>query len=236
MALVWCLAHKQMAAIIWLNGLIFGSGYQNSALFQNSYRDFQIVRVAADGSQTVLAVVDQVDLGQPRSCSKSASIAQASPQPASGQSVSVAGHTPALGGFGPYTSDSDSGIGYDDLVVQTNSGGSNSYQVTEDVTLNLDVLANDSDPDGDSLIITQIDGQAIATGATLTLANGSDVTLNADGTLDYVHNDTAGTLDDGAVLDGGFSYTISDSNGGSDTANVSVDVGRPNRWWQWQHS
>jgi len=70
----------------------------------------------------------------------------------------------------------------------------------------LDVLANDSDPDGDALTIAGVDDPA----------NGT-VTLNDDGTLSY-------TADAGFSGTDSFTYTIDDGNGGMASASVSVSV------------
>ncbi len=71
----------------------------------------------------------------------------------------------------------------------------------------IDVLANDSDPDGDALTIT-------ATSAT---PDGT-VVINSDGTLTF-------TANDGFTGDTQFSYTADDGNGGSATSVVTVTVG-----------
>ena len=66
-------------------------------------------------------------------------------------------------------------------------------------------LANDSDPDGDSLTIT-----AVTQGARGTVTNNST-------NLTYNHNGSETTSDS-------FSYTVSDGKGGTDTATVSITV------------
>lgn len=71
--------------------------------------------------------------------------------------------------------------------------------------VNIAVLANDSDVDGDSLIVTT----AIA-------ANGT-VTVETDGSLTYVADDGFDGVDT-------VTYTIVDGNGGEDTAQVAVTV------------
>lgn len=74
----------------------------------------------------------------------------------------------------------------------------------------IDVLANDSDPDGDPLVVTGVSGM-----------NHGQVEINADGTLTYLVIDQAAFC---AALGGGdtFTYQISDGRGGSDSATVSV--------------
>ncbi|MGH9968876.1 MAG: Ig-like domain-containing protein [Pyrinomonadaceae bacterium] len=72
----------------------------------------------------------------------------------------------------------------------------------------INVLANDRDPDGDPLTV----------GAVTQPANGS-VVINSDNTVTY-------TPRRGFVGTDSFTYTISDGRGGSDTARVTVTVGR----------
>ncbi len=69
----------------------------------------------------------------------------------------------------------------------------------------IDVLGNDSDPDGDPLTVTSA-----------TATNGS-VVINPDGTLTF-------TPEDGFAGGAEISYTVSDGNGGSDSAGVAVAV------------
>jgi len=72
-----------------------------------------------------------------------------------------------------------------------------------------DLLANDSDPDGDALtVIAVADGEHNA------------VTLNADGTITYLPDAGFTGADE-------FSYTVSDGKGGTDTAKATVDVAAP---------
>ena len=81
-----------------------------------------------------------------------------------------------------------------------------SVTVAEDSENNvIDVLVNDSDPDGDQLNVTQA-----------TSENGT-VTINADGTISYTPNANFSGTD---II----TYTISDGNGGTATATVTVTV------------
>ncbi len=79
-------------------------------------------------------------------------------------------------------------------------------RTSRDTPVVISVLANDSDPDGDSLEITQITPPS----------NGSAVN-NPDGTITY-------TPDSGFKGTDAFTYTISDGRGGSDSATVTVKV------------
>ena len=70
------------------------------------------------------------------------------------------------------------------------------------------VLANDNDADSDPLTVIAFD--AVST-------NGGTVVVNADGSFDYTPAVGFTGVDN-------FTYTISDGNGGSATASVSIDV------------
>ena len=74
---------------------------------------------------------------------------------------------------------------------------------------NIPVLANDSDVDGDSLTVTS---------ATLNNPAQGSVSINADGSLNF----TPASNVTGAVV---ISYTVSDGNGGTATATLTVNVG-----------
>ncbi|KPP91205.1 MAG: putative Ca2+-binding protein [Rhodobacteraceae bacterium HLUCCA08] len=75
----------------------------------------------------------------------------------------------------------------------------------EDTPVTIDVLANDSDVDGDPLTVTEA-----------TSPDG-DVTINSDGTLTFTP--TPGFSGDATVT-----YTVDDGNGGTDTATLFVTV------------
>ncbi|NEO70162.1 Ig-like domain-containing protein [Moorena sp. SIO3H5] len=94
---------------------------------------------------------------------------------------------------------------------------SDSTFVNTSVTIN--ALANDSDPDGDVLAVTSLNGQSINTGETVNTNNGS-VTLLDNGQLEF-------TPDTDFTGNESFTYEVSDGNGGTDTADISVDVTAP---------
>ncbi|MHA6316122.1 Ig-like domain-containing protein, partial [Altererythrobacter sp. CAU 1778] len=75
----------------------------------------------------------------------------------------------------------------------------------EDTAIDIDVLANDTDPDGDTLVVTSA-----------TAANGT-VTINPDGTINYVPDANFSGTD--TIV-----YEMSDGNGGVSTASVTVTV------------
>ena len=82
------------------------------------------------------------------------------------------------------------------------------YTVTEDTPATFNVLANDSDVE---------DGNAIKVVAVDTTGSHGTVTVNSDGTLTYAPNANYNGTDS-------FQYTVSDSNGGHDSATVSIQV------------
>jgi hypothetical protein len=146
---------------------------------------------------------------------------------ASGPSNGTA--TVAANGQVTYTPDTDFfGADSFDIVVGDGNGGFDTSTVT--VTINgieddpvavddaagvqsggsvvIDVLANDSDGDGDTLEVASFDAASAESGA---------VRLNADGTLTY-------TSPDGFTGSDTFLYVLSDGAGATDTGNVTIQV------------
>lgn len=80
----------------------------------------------------------------------------------------------------------------------------------EDQAVTVDVLANDTDPNGDALSVTATSGAG----------NGS-TSINGDGSVSYMPNANFHGTDS-------FSYTVSDGNGASSTATVTVTVASVN--------
>ena len=93
---------------------------------------------------------------------------------------------------------------------------SETFSVAEDNAVVIPVLLGDTDLDGDTLTVTEIDGTPISVGSPVTIATGL-VSLNADGTLTFTPN---------ANFNGpaAFDYTLSDGNGGTDGGHVSGNV------------
>ncbi|SFJ17310.1 CshA-type fibril repeat-containing protein [Phyllobacterium sp. CL33Tsu] len=90
----------------------------------------------------------------------------------------------------------------------------------EDTTLTGNVLTNDTDIDGGPLRVTQfvVGGTTYTAGQTASIANVGLLTINALGTYSFVpalnYNGPVPTA----------SYTISDGNGGTDTATLSITI------------
>ena len=66
----------------------------------------------------------------------------------------------------------------------------------QDSVLNLDLVDNDTDPDGDTLSVVDINGVTVAANSVVTLPSGAKVTLKADGTVDYDPNGQFDSLDE----------------------------------------
>ena len=93
-----------------------------------------------------------------------------------------------------------------DLPVAVNDEAATS----EGQAVTIPVLANDSDADEDTLTVTEV-----------TQPSNGSTSINGSTTVTYVP--TAGYFGQDS-----FSYTVSDGNGGTDTANVSVTVTEQN--------
>ena len=103
----------------------------------------------------------------------------------------------------------------------------NDVHTTEvNTTVNSTVLSNDTDLEGDNLTITSATGVTINTPTTVTgkdktgatVANAGTVQLNTNGTYEFIPAaGFTGTVDD-------ITYTISDGNGGTDTAILNLNV------------
>jgi VCBS repeat-containing protein len=87
----------------------------------------------------------------------------------------------------------------------------------EDTIIDVAVLGNDRDTDGNPLSVAAADDIS---------ALGASVTINLDGTLTYdpTGSATLQALASGQTMEDTFSYTISDVSGGTDTATVTVTV------------
>jgi VCBS repeat-containing protein len=92
--------------------------------------------------------------------------------------------------------------------------GPNLTQNTPTTITAASLIANDSDPDGDPLIITAVSG-----------ASHGTVTLNVQ--ANPQNNTITFTPDAGYTGQASFSYTISDGRGGTATANVNLSVLAP---------
>ena len=85
---------------------------------------------------------------------------------------------------------------------------------SEDAPITLDLVANDHDPDGETLVVTGLD-----TGSTTGAAN-----VNPDGTVTWDPSGRFETLRPGDTVTDSFGYTVADGHGGTDTGLVRISV------------
>ena len=87
------------------------------------------------------------------------------------------------------------------------------------------VLTNDSDPDGDALLVTgiQTSSQVGSLGQPLSGAFGS-VVMRADGGYSWTASSQVQTLKAGAVGSDTFQYTVSDGHGGQKTSQLVISI------------
>lgn len=100
--------------------------------------------------------------------------------------------------------------------LQVSFGGSGASGHSEDIPLDIDVLANDTDVDSSDVL--QVSG--FSPKSTM----GATISLNPDGTLRYdpTDADDIQLLAQGETATDTFEYTASDGNGGTSVASVSV--------------
>ncbi|QLE53574.1 tandem-95 repeat protein (plasmid) [Nostoc sp. C057] len=98
----------------------------------------------------------------------------------------------------------------------------------ENTVLNGNLLAAnpttpDSDPDGNPLTVTQVNGIATNVGSEIDLGNGK-LTVNTDGTFSFNPNGGYESLAQGATTTESFTYTISDGSDGTASATATITI------------
>ena len=96
-----------------------------------------------------------------------------------------------------------------------------------EVTKDKGLLSNDNDPDGDDLVVTDIeneDGIRVSVGTPIAGSNGGTLTVNPDGSYSFNPGTDFDYLADGESTTVTFTYTISDGEGGTDTAQLVITV------------
>ena len=95
-------------------------------------------------------------------------------------------------------------------------GDETSFITDEDTSFTTgNVLANDSDVDGDDLAVDTFDAISSA---------GGLVSYNDNGTFSYDPNGQFEALDEGGIATDSFTYTVSDGNGGTANATVNISI------------
>ena len=99
--------------------------------------------------------------------------------------------------------------------------------ITEIDPVQTNVLTNDSDSDGDSLVVTAVNGESTAVGAAVAGSDGGTFTIGADGELTFDGGSDFDDLEPGETRRTTITYTVDDGNGGTSTATVCIDVTAP---------
>ncbi len=103
------------------------------------------------------------------------------------------------------------------------------FAITENAVSTGNVFANngnglDSDPDGDTLSVSAVNGSALNVGAGVTGSNGGTFTVQSDGTYSFNPGTAFDNLATGATRTTTATYTLSDGEGGTATATITVTV------------
>ena len=98
----------------------------------------------------------------------------------------------------------------------------------EEATITVDdqngVLSNDSDPDADDIAVSEVNGDTGNVGVSTDGDDGGSFTLNADGSYTFAPEDDFQDLAEGETRDTTINYTISDGEGGTSGASLTVTV------------
>ena len=98
----------------------------------------------------------------------------------------------------------------------------------EDTTLNVNaqngVLANDVDPDGDTLTVSQVNGATGNVGTPTAGSNGGTFTLNPDGSYSFNPGNAFQHLAVGQTATSSITYTVTDGQGGTSSATLTVEI------------
>jgi len=94
----------------------------------------------------------------------------------------------------------------------------------EDNSMTGNVKTNDTDPNGDTLTVSRVNGIATNVGQSSSTEKGALVKLNSDGTFTYNPNKKFESLNDGQTTTDTFKYTVDDGKGNTDTATVTITI------------
>lgn len=86
------------------------------------------------------------------------------------------------------------------------------------------VLTNDSDPDGDPLTVSAVNGDPVNVGQPITGDNGGLFTLHPDGSYTFDPNGDFNMLLDGQTATTTIEYTVDDGEGGTATTTLTITV------------
>ena len=107
------------------------------------------------------------------------------------------------------------------VAVNDQSTGDEDHSQTGNVLTDPVTGDHDTGPDSDPLTVAAVTGGTVGAPIALTYGN---LTLNSDGSWSFVPNTTANTLPVGTTAHETVTYTISDGNGGTAHATLTIDV------------
>ncbi|WP_176090513.1 retention module-containing protein, partial [Achromobacter anxifer] len=105
-----------------------------------------------------------------------------------------------------------------------NDTGATDEKTSLNVSAQNGVLANDTDPDGDKLTVSQVNGATGNVGSAITGSNGGTFTVNADGSYTFNPGNAFQHLGAGQTATSSITYTVSDGEGGTSSATLTVTV------------
>lgn len=108
--------------------------------------------------------------------------------------------------------------------VAVDDAGATSEDSTLQISAQNGVLANDRDPDGDGLTVTQVNGNAANVGVAIAGSHGGTFTLNADGSYGFDPDTAFQHLGAGEKIYSSITYTVSDGEGGTRSAALTVEI------------
>jgi VCBS repeat-containing protein len=103
------------------------------------------------------------------------------------------------------------------------------YLVSEDGVLTINnvnngLLNNDSDAQGNTFALTNVNGAAVTDGQVILLPSGALLTIHSNGTYSYDTNNSFEALTAGQLATDTFTYTVTDQYGATDTATVTINI------------
>ncbi|MFD1344356.1 Ig-like domain-containing protein [Litorisediminicola beolgyonensis] len=110
---------------------------------------------------------------------------------------------------------------YDNTAPVAND---DAYTVAENGVVGGSVIGNDADADGDVLFVTSVNGTSFGTSGSFTLASGARLTISNSGLFDYDPNGAFDGLETGQTATDSFTYAVTDGNGGTDSATVTITI------------
>ena len=96
--------------------------------------------------------------------------------------------------------------------------------IPEDLRGQFNITSENFDVDGDDLTLIAFDGINVLPGDEITLANGAVIRITANNGIDFDTNGAYEFLAEGELAIENFTYTISDGNGGTSTANFVLRI------------